>query len=412
VTGPETGEFRRIFLDIAVKRCYIRNETKVSSLLFSGNSFTSMPDSLVQLFLDAIKIDAQSLKERPMAQFVSRYLSGLPLTIREDDSAPLFKGECGNLILTPPGFDASRPAIALLAHMDTPRSTVHVRPVLSDARIQSDGTTALGVDNRAGTSVLLYVLREHLQAGGRGNYVVVLTVGEELGLYGSKYLDLGPYNVRFCFVFDCSKRPGTFIQSAVGCSLYDATFIGKSAHAAVAPEKGINAIQIAEAAISAISIGRISPTMTSNIGMIAGGSATNVVPDRCTIHGEVREFDHRIIRSHLAHVEEVFRKESAGRGGGLEFEAMEDFLPFTLAPDSDVVRMITDVLRHVGLEPNPISYLGGSDANMLNGKGIPAVNLGIGAQNPHGNDEFILLEDLQKAADIARELIARSNSLL
>jgi tripeptide aminopeptidase len=45
---------------------------------------------------------------------------------------------------------------------------------------------------------------------------------------------------------------------------------------------------------------------------------------------------------------------------------------------------------------------------MLNAKGIPAVNIGIGAQNPHGNDEFILLEDLDKSVEIARALIARS----
>jgi tripeptide aminopeptidase len=370
-----------------------------------------MPEPLVQLFLDAIHVDALSLKERPMAQFAARYLDGLPVQVREDDTARLFNGECGNLILVPSGFDPSRPALALLAHMDTPRSTVHVRPILSDARIQSDGTTALGVDNRAGTSVLLHVLRQHLLSGGQGNFVVVFTVGEEAGLYGSKYLDLAPYNVRFCFVFDCSRRPGTFIQAAVGCSLYTATFVGKSSHAAVAPEKGLNAIQMAAAAISRISMGRHSPTMTSNVGMIAGGSASNIVPDRCTIQGEVREFDRHLINAHLTLIEQTFRSEARQRSGDLEFEATEDFSPFTLAPGDTIMRLAADVLRAVGLEPNPISYLGGSDANMLNGKGVPAMNLGIGAQNPHGNDEFILLEDLQKSAEIAMELISRSRSL-
>ena len=48
------------------------------------------------------------------------------------------------------------------------------------------------------------------------------------------------------------------------------------------------------------------------------------------------------------------------------------------------------------------------DANMLNAKGVPAVNLGIGAQNPHGDDEFILIEDLFKTAEIADQIIVRS----
>jgi len=61
--------------------------------------------------------------------------------------------------------------------------------------------------------------------------------------------------------------------------------------------------------------------------------------------------------------------------------------------------------KAVGLASNPIDYLGGSDANALNAKGIPSVNLGIGAQNPHGNDEFILLEDLHRSAELASALL-------
>jgi len=73
--------------------------------------------------------------------------------------------------------------------------------------------------------------------------------------------------------------------------------------------------------------------------------------------------------------------------------------------------MTSEVLRSVGLSPHGIDYLGGSDANMLNAKGIPSVNLGIGAQNPHGDDEFILLEDLFKTEEIADQIISRSASL-
>jgi tripeptide aminopeptidase len=72
------------------------------------------------------------------------------------------------------------------------------------------------------------------------------------------------------------------------------------------------------------------------------------------------------------------------------------------------VRLTKQVLQAVGLTPHPIDYLGGSDANMLNAKGIPSVNLGIGAQNPHGDDEFILIEDLMKTAEIAEQIITRS----
>ncbi len=368
-----------------------------------------MPSDLVSLFVDAVKVEAQSLRERPMAEFVKAYLNGLDVKVVEDTTAPLFHGECGNLVCIPGGFDASRPAVALLAHMDTPRPTVNVKPVVTPTRISSDGTTALGVDNRAGTAVLLHILREHALSGARANFIVVFSVGEELGLYGSKYVDLAPYNVQQCFVFDCSKRPGTYIQSCVGCSLYTATFIGRPSHAAVAPEKGISAITMAAEAIRRIPQGRLSPTMTTNIGMVNGGTATNVVPARCTLEGEVREYDTRVIEEHLAFLRDTFHAVASEFGGAVEFQAQEDFAPFRLASDSDLIRTTHEILISVGLTPNPIEYLGGSDANMLNGKGIPAVNLGIGAQNPHGDDEFILIEDLVKTAEVARAIITRTS---
>jgi tripeptide aminopeptidase len=49
--------------------------------------------------------------------------------------------------------------------------------------------------------------------------------------------------------------------------------------------------------------------------------------------------------------------------------------------------------------------MGGSDANSLNAKGIKTINLGVGAQNPHGNDEFILYKDFTNAAEIAYQLL-------
>jgi tripeptide aminopeptidase len=370
-----------------------------------------MERSLQDLFCQAVTIDGPSLREQPVANFVRRQLEGLPVHIHEDSAGEKIGGNSGNLICVPAWFDPARPAVALLAHLDTPRPTVDVRPVITDSRICSDGTTALGVDNRAGLSILLQTLREQLASPGEGNFIVVFTVAEEIGLFGSKHVDLSTYNIQACFVFDCSKRPGTFIQSAVGCTLYTATFLGKASHAAVSPEQGISAIQIAARALQVIPHGRITSTMTSNVGTISGGTETNVVPDRCTIRGEVREFHQDRIDRHLAFLEETFQNAAITLGGGLEFNRIEDFAPFRLQPEHEVFKLTMNVLKKLGLAPHPIEYLGGSDANMLNAKGIPAVNLGIGAQNPHGNDEFILIEDLYTSAAIAREIIRTSNGI-
>jgi tripeptide aminopeptidase len=366
-----------------------------------------MNSALVDLFLDAVKVDAQSLHEKPMADFVRSRLASYPVRVTEDAAASAIGGDSGNLICVPKFFDPSRPATALIAHLDTPRSTAAVRPQVSGGRITSDGTTALGVDNRAGVSILLNWLFENSAAESARNSVVAFTVAEELGMYGAMRLDLSPFNVTKAYVFDCSKRPGTFIRSAVGSSLFTAAFVGRSSHAGVSPEKGINAIQLASHALSKVQVGRLSPTMTSNFGIISGGEATNVVPARVTVEGEVREFDQRLINEYLRTVESRLRASVESQGGTLEFSSQVDFPPFILDEQSEVYRHFVEVVRDAGLQPNAIEYLGGSDANVLNARGLPTVNLGIGAQNPHGNDEFILIEDLEKSYEIALGLSNR-----
>jgi tripeptide aminopeptidase len=295
----------------------------------------------------------------------------------------------------------------LFAHLDTPGPTAGVQPILDADRISSDGKTILGVDNRAGVSVLLHALRSSAGTHAAGNALVVFTVAEELGMWGAKHVDLSPYNVRMAYVFDCSKRPGTFIQSCVGSSLYTATFHGRASHAGVAPEKGINAIQAAARAIDRIPIGRLSPRMTANVGTIRGGSATNVVPDSCVIEGEVRSFHPEDIDKYLTEITGIFAEASAERQATVEMQHAVDFAPFVLSENAPVFLRACTVLTRLGLTPHPIEYLGGSDANMLNAKNIPAVNFGIGAQNPHGTDEFILLEDLETTAAIALDLMQR-----
>lgn len=63
------------------------------------------------------------------------------------------------------------------------------------------------------------------------------------------------------------------------------------------------------------------------------------------------------------------------------------------------------LIGEAGLIATAAVSAGGSDANVLNARGLPTVNLGIGAQNGHGDDEFVLLEDFAACARIAHALV-------
>ena len=85
-----------------------------------------------------------------------------------------------------------------------------------------------------------------------------------------------------------SDSPGLLIvraPSAVGIRF---TVKGLEAHAGVAPERGISAIQVAANAIAAMRLGRIDEETTANLGVIKGGRAGNIIPGEATVRGEVR----------------------------------------------------------------------------------------------------------------------------
>jgi tripeptide aminopeptidase len=364
-------------------------------------------ERLLQLFTRYAAIDGVSLAERAIAQSVTGIVRRAGIRVVEDNAATKLGGTSGNLLCFPPDFQPDRPAVMLTGHLDTVLPTRNLKPIVTPERISSDGATILGGDNRLGVSILsnllLTITERHLS---HRNFFVAFTVAEEIGLRGATAIDLTPYNVQSAFVFDCSRRPGIYIKECVGLSLFDAQFVGRAAHAGVAPEEGINAIALASAGISKLKMGRVDEDTTVNIGRISGGEASNVVPDKVEIGGEVRSFHKSRIQEQLRHIERTL-SESASKGGKLLFETRADFEPYVHADDAPIVLEVESALKRVHLSAQSIRYTGGSDANVYNARGIPAINLGIGAQKPHSFEEFILLEDLVKSAEIAFSLVAQ-----
>jgi len=361
--------------------------------------------SLVDLFLSLVRVDSISLAERPIADTITALLRQAGIRVHEDDSAARLGGTAGNLFCFPPGFRNDLPAIVLTAHLDTVKPTARVNPIVESTLIRSDGTTILGGDDRAGCAVLIRLLLDITeQSLSHKNFFVLFTVGEETGLFGAGTADLSQYQTTGAYVFDCSKRPGTYIREAVGLSTFTATFIGKTAHSGVAPEEGISAIQLASAAISKLELGRIDADTTANVGTIHGGEALNAIPERVTIEGEVRAFSPQRISERLTIIENTLRRSIDSRGS-VQFSQKTDFAPYVHAADSPLVTALERAMHTAGIEPHPIRYTGGSDANKYNAKGTPAVNLGIGAQKPHSNEEFILIDDLARSHALATALV-------
>jgi tripeptide aminopeptidase len=126
-----------------------------------------------------------------------------------------------------------------------------------------------------------------------GGIELLFTPKEEVGLRGAAAFDHERLHARVGYVYDHAGPVGEVILGAPYQTKIDVAFHGRAAHSGMYPEEGRSAIAAAARAISDLRLGRLDEETTANVGQIAGGTARNIVPERCTFWAEARCHDER-----------------------------------------------------------------------------------------------------------------------
>lgn len=361
---------------------------------------------ILEEFLTLVKISSPTGNERQIADYLKNLLTDIGLTVTEDKTGESFGGNCGNVIAYLNSTKANTPTLLLSAHMDCVNPCENVKPRLKNGMITSDGTTILGGDDKAGIASILEAIRiveeKEIPHGG---IQVIFTVAEEGGLNGSKYLDKEWIKSDFGFCLDSSGNPGKVIIKAPGQDNITAKIKGKSAHAGIAPESGINAITIASKAIATMKSGRIDEETTANIGIIHGGIATNIVPEYVEIFCETRSCSPQKLANQTKHMSDTFSKVAIENKASIDIILEHEYSSYELDTSSQLIQIATEAIKNAHIDLELAATGGGSDANYFNAKGLPCAVLGVGMSKVHTTEEFILEEDLYKTATIVLELI-------
>ena len=356
--------------------------------------------TLVETFLDLVRIDSPSGDEAEVARYCADALASLGFEVRFDDSSRHTGSNTGNLIavLSP---NAPGRTLVLSAHMDCVQPCRGVEPVLADGRITSAGETVLGADDKAGIAVILETVRRFVESGeSHGELRVVLTVSEETGLTGAKALDPADVQGDLCLVLDADGEPGGIVTSAPTHYTFVATFNGTAAHAGVAPEQGRSALVMASRAIAALKLGRLDESTTANIGTLEGGTATNVIPARATVTGECRSIDAERVEQVRRMMDTTLQQAAHAGGGTVDVAWTREYDGFSFDADDPAVSLVSDACREAGVEPTTFPTGGGSDGNVFTALGVPTLVLACGMKDVHSTDESIRLSDLETLADI------------
>lgn len=365
-------------------------------------------ERLLGLFLELCSADSAPLAERPVFEVVVRRLKEMGFEIDVDGAGEKAGGEVGNVSAFLPGTGRLKSARPVLfsAHMDRVAGGIGVRPRVSDGVVTSSGDTVLGADDAAGIAAILEAYEAILASGvDHPPFECLFTIGEEIGLVGAKEADLSRFESAFGFVLDADGPVGTVIAQAPTQYTVSATIFGKAAHAGIAPERGVSAIKIAAQAISRMQLGRIDAETTANVGYIAGGGPTNIVPERAELRAEVRSLDRAKVERQLERMRTALCETAAACGGRAEVSAQLEYEGFRLEESAAPVERVRRAAHRLGLPFAVRGTGGGSDANVFNAKGLPCAVLGVGYQAIHTYKEAMPIAELSRLARLVAALI-------
>lgn len=372
----------------------------------------------IERVIRLMRIPAASGSEHAVAAVIRDELlqaGADPAAIWFDDAHQrIGSGSCGNLFYRI-GNSSQQPARLFSAHMDTVPICVGCVPELREGQVMSaDPETGLGADDRSGCAVVLSAALESLSRPPSHPLIFAWFVQEEVGLKGARHLDAkGLGEIAMAFNFD-GGTPEKLTIGATGGERMRIEVRGRASHAGLAPEEGISALVIAARAIAELAdrgwLGRVEKDEgagTSNVGIIEGGGATNVVTPHVTVRAEARSHDSGMRRRIVEQFEEAFRRAAQslrnthGDCGSVEFHSNVDYDSFKLGEDDAGVAAARRAVQQAGRQPILNISGGGVDANWLYKHGIPAVTLGCGQRNVHTTSETLDVADYLTACEIA-----------
>jgi tripeptide aminopeptidase len=347
-------------------------------------------DRLLKTFLDLVQVNSPSFHEQKIGKLLSSMLVERNCRVTKQVYDQSF-----NLIAYKKGNTRKIPPLLLSGHMDTIEPTEGIQFSIRPDRISSTGNTVLGADDKSALAQILEALSV-LQENDipHGDIEIVFTSAEEKGLYGAKNLDFKKIRSRQGLVLDSGGSVGKLVIAAPTHITYEMRISGRAAHAGIEPERGINAIRLAAEIISSVPNGRINAETTANVGVITGGTATNVVPKEVLINGELRSHDEEILRQTKKTIFDTARRIAKDIKAGIRIREIEEYRSFRIREDDRFLQFMDGVVTACGIKPAHVITGGGSDANIFNEQGIKTVNISTGMQKVHSSEEFILLKDL------------------
>ncbi len=291
----------------------------------------------------------------------------------------------------------------------TPDTHGYLKKLIGHDLITASGTTLLGADDKAGVAEIMdaaHFLMTHPHVK-HGAIKILFTPDEEIG-QGTANVDLQKLGAQFGYTLDGgeagSLEDETFSADAVQLIIH-----GVITHPGYAKGLLVNAIKIGGQILASLPKSEMSPETTDGMQGFIHPVRVDGIAERCTIDFIIRDFV----------TEGLKKKEDLLRGivdlvmeqhpkASYEFRVTEQYrnMKEVLDQHPQVVQYAREAIARSGLEVKTESIRGGTDGSRLSFMGLPCPNLFTGMQAIHSKQEYISVQDMNKAVETVVHLAA------
>lgn len=334
-------------------------------------------------------IPSTSEKKVPVICFCS-HMDTSPDCSGENVKAIIHKNYLGQDIILP---DDRTQIISMKDHPD-------LKDQIGNDLITASGTTLLGADNKAGIAEIMDAanfLITHPEFR-HGKIKVLFTPDEEIGR-GVDKADLKKLGADFAYTID-GETAGSIENETFSADGVNVIIHGVSAHPGFAKNKMESAIKIASEIVSFLPKEKLSPESTSDTeGFIHPVSIKGSV-EHASIEFIIRDFDTESLKSHERILEQIIKEViKAYPNSRYEFIVEEQYrnMKSVLDQHPELIRTGIEAIERSGLKAKLQSIRGGTDGSRLSFMGLPCPNIFAGEHAFHSKQEWVSVQDMQKA---------------
>ena len=277
--------------------------------------------------------------------------------------------------------------------------------------IFSDGTSVLGADDKSAIANIMTMLEvlKNDPSIKHPELKIAFVPDEEIGLLGSKCMDLEKFKVDFAYTIDCSGV-GEIVYETFNAGTVKIRIKGVSAHPMSAKNVLVNPLLVAHDFISMFDRGQ-TPEHTEGREGYWWFSGMNADPLYCDLSMLIRDHDKKLYewrKQYVRDAVEILKKRYPKAEISFDITDTYENIANNVKREDPPVAMLYQALDELGINSVTYAMRGGTDGSQLSTKGIVTPNYFTGAFNFHSNCEFLPLSSFKKSCEVTLKLIELS----